>query len=171
LFCRAGEARAQLLVKLQIDISTAAGGATVNGQTGLHSTGFFDVDFGNLNGLGIGTRPAGLSVQRQTGGALYTTPILVTPVWTCTGGCPTGGTVTVKLDSTYGTSAGRNNVREGASAGSTSALTTTERTITTTAANNVPLTRYIGLFVSNANGGGRVNGSMAVRVIYTISIP
>ena len=81
LLCCSIQTRAQVLTRLQIDISTAPGGATVNGQTGLLSTGSFDINFGNVDGLGIGARPAGVSVTRQSGGAFYSTPILLTPLW------------------------------------------------------------------------------------------
>ena len=64
---------------LQLDISTAAGGATVTGATGNASTGVFSLDFGDVNGLGIGTPTAGVSVLVQAGGALYTSPVTLTP--------------------------------------------------------------------------------------------
>jgi hypothetical protein len=63
-------------------------------------------------------------------------------------------------------------VREGSSpASATTVNASPPKTITTAAANGVPITRYVGLFVSNANGAGRVSGAMTVRVVYQISIP
>lgn len=171
LLCCSAETRAQILVRLQVDVSTAPGGATVNGQTGLLSTGVFDVNLGNVNGLGIGSRPAGVSITRGASGTLYSTPILITPTWTCLITCP-AGTITLWLDAAQGTSAGRAAVREGSSPGSASPVNATPpKTITTTASNGVPITRYIALFVSNANGAGRVSGAMTARVVYQISIP
>jgi hypothetical protein len=171
LLCCSAEARAQVLVRLQVDVSTAPGGATINGQTGLLSTGVFNVNFGNVNGLGIGPRPAGVSISRVAGGTLYSTPILITPTWTCVLTCPTG-TITLWLDAAQGTSAGRAAVREGASPGSASPVNASPpKTITTTATNGVPITRHVGLFVSNANGAGRVSGPVTARVVYQISIP
>ena len=38
---------------IQIDITTAPGGATVTGATDDASTGIFNLNFGNLKGLGI----------------------------------------------------------------------------------------------------------------------
>lgn len=171
LLCCSAETRAQILVRLQVDVSTAPGGATVNGQTGLLSTGVFDVNFGNVNGLGIGSRPAGVSISSGASGTLYSTPILITPVWTCIVSCPSG-TITLWLDAAQGTSARRNAVREGSSPGSaTSVNAAPPKTITTTASTGVPITRYIALFVSNANGASRVSGAMTARVVYQISIP
>jgi hypothetical protein len=171
LLCCSAETRAQILVRLQVDVSTAPGGATVNGQTGLLSTGVFNVNFGNVNGLGIGSRPAGVSITRGASGTLYSTPVLITPSWTCLITCPTG-TITLWLDAAQGTSTGRVAVREGSSPGSASPINASPpKTITTAASNNVPITRYVGLFVSNANGAGGVSGAMTARVVYQISIP
>jgi hypothetical protein len=171
MLCRPAETRAQVLVRLQVDVSTAASGATVNGQTGLLSTGAFDVNFGNVNGLGIGSRPAGVSITRGAGGTLYTTPVTITPSWTCLVTCPSG-TITMWLDAAQGTSAGRDAAREGASPASViPVVASPPKTITTTASTGVPITRYVGLFVSNANGAGRVSGAMTVRVVYQIAIP
>jgi hypothetical protein len=171
MLCCSAETHAQILVRLQVDVSTAPGGATVNGQTGLLSTGVFDVNFGNVNGLGIGSRPAGVSIARGASGTLYSTPIRITPSWTCVITCPTG-TITLWLDAAQGTNAGRNAVREGSLPGSTTPVSVSPpKTITTTASNGVAITRYIALFVSNANGASRVSGAMTARVIYQISIP
>ena len=172
LLCCSLETHAQVLTRLQIDLSTAPGGATVNGQTGGFATGYFDIDFGNVNGLGIGPVQPGVSVTRQTNGALYTTPILLTPRWACLG-CTTG-TVKVWLDATAGNAAGQAAVREGASAASVASLPTSSATaipITTTAINAVSVTRYVGLFVSNANGPSSVSGPLTARIVYQISIP
>ena len=170
LLCCSMETHAQVLVRLQVDVSTAPGGATVNGQTGVLSTGVFDIYLGNVNGLGIGPRSAGVSIIRGASGTLYSTPILITPSWTCVTTCPTG-TITFSLDAAQGTSAGRDAVREGSSPGSATPVNASPKTITTAASTGVPITRYVGLFVSNANGAGRMSGAMTVRVIYQISIP
>jgi hypothetical protein len=171
LLCNSVETRAQVVVRLQVDVSTAPGGATVNGQTGLLSTGVFDVNFGNVNGLGIGSRPAGVSISKGASGTLYSTPILITPSWTCVVSCPTG-TITLWLDAAQGTSAGRNAVREGSSPSSATPVNASPpKTITTAASTGVPITRYVALFVSNANGAGSVSGAMTVRLVYQISIP
>jgi len=42
---------------------------------------------------------------------------------------------------------------------------------TSTATNGTALTRYVGYFVSNANGASAVNGAMSSRLIYEITIP
>jgi hypothetical protein len=155
---------------LQLDISTAAGGATVTGATGNASTGVFSLDFGNVNGLGIGAPSAGVTVAVQAGGALYTSPISLTPRYS--GHTNATASISVLLDGTAGDANGRAATREGAAAASVVAPSAVVPNIFTSAATNgVALTRYVGYFVSNANGAGAVNGAISSRLIYEITIP
>jgi len=155
---------------LQLDISTAGGGATVTGATGNASTGVFSLDFGNVNGLGIGTPTAGVSVAIQAGGALYTTPISLTPRYS--GHVNNTASISVLLDGSAGDANGRAATREGAAAGSVVAPSSVVPNIFTSGATNgTVVTRYVGYFVSNANGASAVNGAMSSRLVYEITIP
>jgi hypothetical protein len=155
---------------LQIDISTASGGATVAGATGNTSTGVFSLDFGNVNGLGLGAPSTGVSVSVQAGGALYTSPVSLTPRYS--GFSTSSASVSVLLDGTAGNAAGRSATREGAAAASVVAPSTTVPNIFTSAASNgTAITRYVGVFVSNVNGAGAVNGALSSRLIYQITVP
>jgi hypothetical protein len=42
---------------------------------------------------------------------------------------------------------------------------------TSSASNGSAITRYVGVFVSNVNGGSAVNGSLSSRLIYQITVP
>jgi hypothetical protein len=76
------------------------------------------------------------------------------------------------LDSAAGDANGRAATREGAAAASVAAPSTTVPNIfNTTATNGASVTRYVGYFVSNANGASAVNGAMSSRLIYEITIP
>jgi len=155
---------------LQLDISTAAGGATVTGATGNASTGVFALDFGNVNGLGIGAPTAGVTVAVQAGGALYTTPINLTPRYS--GHVNATASISVLLDGAAGDAQGRTATREGAAAGSVAVVSTVVPNVFTNAATNgTAVTRYVGYFVSNANGAGAVVGAMNSRLVYEITIP
>jgi hypothetical protein len=155
---------------LQLDISTASGGATVVGNTGNSSTGVFSLDFGNVNGLGLGTPSTGVTVAVQAGGALYTSPVSLTPRYS--GFSTSSASVSVLLDGTAGNAAGRTATREGAAAASVVAPSTTVPNIFTSAASNgTAITRYVGVFVSNVNGAGAVNGALSSRLIYQITVP
>jgi hypothetical protein len=48
---------------VQLNISIGAGGATVSGS---NATGPFSISFGDVNGLGLGTPAAGVSVVCRT---------------------------------------------------------------------------------------------------------
>ena len=156
---------------LQIDIATAAGGATVTGATGETSTGVFSVSFGNVNGLGIGSPTSGVSItSRDSSGTLYTSPIKLTPYFS--GFTSTTATVKVYQDATTSSNS-QAAVREGSAPGSVAAVPTTAgaaNTVTSTAASGTDITRYVGLFVSNANGGSSVTGALAPKVIYEVSV-
>ena len=155
---------------LQLDISTAAGGATVTGATGNNSTGVFSLDFGNVNGLGIGTPSAGVSVAVAAGGATYTSPISLTPRYS--GHVNNSASISVLLDSAAGDAQGRAATREGAAAASVVAPSSVVPNIfTSTATNGTAVTRYVGYFVSNANGASAVTGAMSSRLVYEITIP
>jgi hypothetical protein len=155
---------------LQLDIATASGGATVVGATGNSSTGVFSLDFGDVNGLGLGAPATGVSVNVGASGATYTTPVSLTPRYS--GFSTSSASVSVLLDGTAGNAAGRSATREGAAAGSVAAPSTTVPNIfTSSASNGTAITRYVGVFVSNANGGGAVNGALSSRLIYQITVP
>ena len=156
---------------LQIDIATDVGGATVTGAVGENSTGVFSVSFGNVNGLGIGSPTSGVSItSRDSSGTLYTSPIKLTPYFS--GFTSTTATVKVYQDASTSSNS-QSAAREGSAPGSVAAVPTTAltaNTVTSTAASGTDITRYVGLFVSNANGGSSVTGALAPKVIYEVSV-
>lgn len=148
---------------ITVSIETASGGATVSG-----SSGVFSVSFGNVNGLGIGTPASGVTVSKSASGATYTTPIVVRVTFTnCSGGLNIK-TVKVYQDATT-SSASQSAAREGAAAGSVVSVPSSQgsaTTVTSSPVSGAAITRYVGLFVSNANGASRVTGSLAPKLIY-----
>jgi hypothetical protein len=72
------EMTANVNTALQLNISTGNGGATVNGN---NATGLFSINFGAVDGLGLTTPSAGISVVKDGAGALYKSPINLTPVY------------------------------------------------------------------------------------------
>ena len=152
---------------ITLTISTGSGGANVS-QGG---EGQYFVDFGEVNGLGIGTPSNGVSVNVGGGGATYTTPITVTP--TFSGFSET--TATVKVYQDAGASGmSQSAAREGANAASVSSVPSSSEAaniVASEASNGAGITRYVGVFVSNANGGSAVNGSLAPVFVYSVSVP
>jgi hypothetical protein len=151
---------------IELVIATGTSGATVSG-----SAGAYTVSFGNVNGLGLGTLAAGVSVAASGSGATYTTPIFVTPNFS--GFSSTTATVKVYQDATT-SAASQSAAREGAAAASVAAVPTTAgsaATVSATAATATAITRYVGVFVSNANGGSAVVGALAPKFVYVVTVP
>jgi hypothetical protein len=167
-----GQGQGQLRPKdIQIDISTAAGGALVTGNTGANSNGIFNLNFGNVNGLGLGAPQPGVTVQIFPNGALYITPITIRPVVDWDNRTPRPLFISIMLDPIAGNAAGRTAAREGATAATLIAPSTiTPLIITTNATNNAPITRHVGIFVSNANGATSVRGALTARLIYRVYV-
>jgi hypothetical protein len=163
IFAGPKPAHGQICSTMTISVSTAPGGATVTG-----SGGAFSVSFGNVNGLGIFTPAPGVSVSKSSSGATYTTPVRVTVSYV---GC-VGGTRSTHIyqDSTT-SSASQSAAREGAAAASVISVPTTQVSATqinTSPPSDTTITRFVGVFVSNANGASRVTGTLAPGFIYRL---
>lgn len=157
-------ATAETAVTLTIDKSSGVQDVSDNGS------GAFSVSFGSVNGLGVGTPDSGVTVEKSPTGATYTTPIIVTPAFS--GFTSTTATVKVYQDSTT-SSASQSAAREGSSANGVASVPTvadSATTVSASAASSSGITRYVGVFVSNANGGGKVVGSLAPKFIYTVTV-
>ena len=147
---------------MSITVLTASGGATVTG-----SAEVFSVNFGNVNGLGIGTPATGVSVSVSGAGATYTTPVTVT--FTHNSNCNGAGFNTRVYQDSTRTAVSQTAAREGSSAASVVSVPTTLASsviISTATGTTVTITRYVGIFVSNANGASSVTGALSPRFIY-----
>jgi hypothetical protein len=144
---------------VQLNISTGSGGATVAGST---STGLFSISFGNVNGLGVGTPAAGVTVVTDSSGALYKTPINLTPLYS--GFSTETATITVQQDAAGDTAL----AREGDSniSSSSTVSTTTPATVATGRATGVAFERWVGLYVPQTEAAG----AKTATLIYTITV-
>lgn len=144
---------------VQLNISTGSGGATVAGST---STGLFSISFGNLNGLGVGTPTAGITVVTDGSGALYKTPINLTPIYS--GFTTETATITVLQDAAGDTALAREG-DSSISSGST-VSTTTPGSVATGRASGVAFERFVGLYVPRTEAAG----AKTATLIYTITV-
>ncbi len=144
---------------VQLNISTGAGGATVAGST---ATGLFSISFGNVNGLGVGTPAAGITVVTDGSGALYKTPINLTPIYS--GFTTETATITVSQDAAGDTALAREG-DSNISSGST-VSTTTPASVATGAGSGVPFERFVGLYVPRTEAAG----AKTATLIYTITV-
>lgn len=153
------EMSATVQTAVQLNISTGAGGAAVSGS---NATGLFSVSFGNVNGLGLGTPAAGVSVVADGSGALYKTPINLTPVYS--GFTTETATIEVEQDAAGDTAV----AREGnSSISSTSTVSTsTPASVASGGASGVAIERYVGVYVARTEAAG----AKSATLIYTITV-
>lgn len=153
------EMSATVQTAVQLNISTGTGGATVSGS---NSTGLFSVSFGNINGLGLGTPAAGVSVVADASGALYKTPVKLTPVYS--GFTTETATIEVQQDASGDTQM----AREGNSSISASSTvsTSTPASVATGAASGVAVERYVGMYAARTEAAG----AKSATLIYTITV-
>jgi hypothetical protein len=153
------EMSATVQTAVQLNISTGSGGATVSGS---NSTGLFSLSFGNVNGLGLGTPAAGVSVVADASGALYKTPINLTPVYS--GFTTETATIEVEQDAAGDTAL----AREGTSSISSSSTvsTSTPASVASGAASGVVIERYVGMYAARSEAAG----AKSATLIYTITV-
>ena len=153
------EMSATVQTAVRLNISTGAGGATVSGS---NATGLFSLSFGNVNGLGIGTPAAGVSIVADASGTLYKTPINLTPVYS--GFTTETATIEVEQDAAGDTAV----AREGNSSISASSTvsTSTPASVATGGASGVAIERYVGVYVSRSETAG----AKSATLIYTITV-
>lgn len=153
------EMSATVQTAVQLNISTGSGGATVSGS---NSTGLFSLSFGNVNGLGLGTPAAGVSVVADASGALYKTPINLTPVYS--GFTTETATIEVEQDAAGDTAL----AREGNSSISSSSTvsTSTPASVASGSASGVAIERYVGMYAARSEAAG----AKSATLIYTITV-
>jgi hypothetical protein len=154
---------------LNLDISSDDAGATVSGLSG---SGAFTLNFGNVNGLGLGTPSSNVTKTAVTGGYLYTTPIKLTPNFS---GFVGYSAASIKVEqSAFDDDPSKAAAREGSSAAINAAtvLTTGATPFTVLASNGTPIQRFIGVKVLNSNNTDNANaGARSINLVYTISVP
>jgi hypothetical protein len=144
---------------LRLDISSSVGGVTGTG-----TSSDFVVDLGNINALGIGPPATGVTVSVTAGAgaagfAIYTTPIVLTPVFSGFG----AGTANIAL--TIGGGANDATAVEGDS----NALATlaAARVVVPSSLSDVANTRHVGFKISKTEA----NGPRTAIFLYTITMP
>lgn len=143
---------------LRLDISSAAGGVTGGG-----SSSDFTVNLGNVNGQGVGTPSTGVTKSFTPGAgaagyAIYTTPIVLTPVFS-----GYAGNATIAL--TVGGGADDAIAVEGAS--NASATLAAARSVVVGSASDVANTRHVGFKISKMEA----TGAKTAMLLYTITMP
>src|ERR1044071_781161 len=151
------EMSAEVQTALQLNISTGTGGATVSGD---NATGLFTIDFGVVNGLGLGTPSAGVVVVADATGALYKTPINLTPVYSGFAGETAAVTVI------GGASGDEDLALEGSSSISSASTVTGSHGAFSGAASGSANERFVGFYIPRSE----VAGDKTATLIYTVTM-
>lgn len=147
---------------VQLTLGTATGGLTISPATD------YAANYGNVNGLGIGAG-AGLTTTSVAGGTIYVTPYLLNPVFADFSS--TAATIKVALTTNFVHPTILQLDDSSASGGPFTQITNTQLQITNAAADRSSITRFLGLFVSNANGAGVFTGSDTATLTFTMTVP
>jgi len=142
-------------------------GAATGGLTILPSTDYA-IDFGNVNGLGIGPR-AGLTVTSVSGGVVYATPYLLQPAFSDQSS--TTATINVALAVNFAHPTVLQLKDASTVSGPFTQITSTPLTIANAAADRSIIPRDLGLFVSNGNGATAFAGTDSAALTFTMTVP
>jgi hypothetical protein len=170
LFAFAGIAAAQTATVPHLTVNATVANAVrldisspVNGVTGTGPSTDFVVDLGNVNALGIGTPATGVTATVTPGAgaagfAIYTTPIVLTPVFSGYG----AGTANIALTIGGGTNDAT------AVEGDSNALATlaAARVVVASSLSDVANTRHVGFKVSKTEA----TGPRTAIFLYTITM-
>ena len=131
----------------------------------------FSINYGNVNGIGIGPS-AGLSVVSSAGGVIYSTPYQLQPKFS--GQSSTTSSLSVYLSTAFVHPSILKLEDAAVSAGPYTAISLTSGSptvLSTSASSGSTITRYLGLFVSNINGASAFRGTDNATLTYTITAP
>jgi hypothetical protein len=157
--------RETLQSAVSFTLASAAGGLSITPSTD------YAMNFGNVNGLGFGPG-AGLTVSAATGGVVYSTPYLLKPAFSDQSNTTATLSVFVRPNFAHPAVLALRDATSG-----TGPFTTIGTSpggavvISATAADRSTITRFLGLFVSNANGATAFAGSDAATLTFTMTVP
>lgn len=154
----------QVQTALRLTLATASNGRTIS------TASDFAINFSTVNGLGIAP-PSGLTVVSASNGVVYATPYLLQPAFA--GFSSTTATMQAYVSVDFGHPA-QLELRDSSSGTAFAALSKVSgapTTLTSTAASGSSVTRYLGLYVSNANGTSIFTGADTATVTFTLVVP
>lgn len=149
---------------LTLVLSTAPAGRVISAGSD------FSMSYMNVNGLGLGPSP-NLTVSGVSGGVLYSTPYQIQPSFASFSS--TTGTLQayVSTDFVHPSQLELRDSSSGSGFSSISKASGSQTTLTSSAASASTVTRYLGLFVSNANGASVYTGTDNATVTFTLVVP
>lgn len=152
---------------LRLNLLAAAGGLSIDPG----GTQDYRMNFGNVNGLGIGPAP-GLTVTAVAGGVMYATPYQIEPAFT--GFTSTTARVRAYVNPNFAHPSILGLNRSDNLTGPFQAITTSSGSptlINASAQSRASFTRYLGLFVSNSNGPAAFTGTDSATLTFVLTVP
>ena len=149
---------------LKLVLATAPSGQVISAGSD------FSLSYVNVNGLGLGPSP-NLTVTSVSGGVIYSTPYLLQPTFASFSS--TTGTLQAYVSTDFVHPA-QLELRDSSSGSGFSAISKasgSQTTLTTSATTASTVTRYLGLFVSDANGASVYTGTDNATVTFTLVVP
>jgi hypothetical protein len=159
-------------MKVNVTVQSAVQLTLSNGASGTHciiSAGApedYSINFGNVNGLGVGTPTCG-TVSTTAADATYVTDYQLTPSFSGF----VGTTASIAIGATAFSNPGTLTLKEGAAAGSVAAVPVAPAVVLNNATSGTPITRYLGVTVKNQNGAGAFTGADSSVVTFTLTVP
>jgi hypothetical protein len=156
---------------VELMLATAPSGVTISPGSD------FSINFGNVNGLGL-SPGANLTAVSGSGGVTYGTPYLYKPSFSSF--TSTTCSLKVYVSTNFAHPNTLNLQDASALVGPYTNISTSvgsQTAITTTATSGSSNTRYLGLFVSSANGAGTfpgtagASGAESATLTYTLTVP
>jgi hypothetical protein len=157
--------RETLQSAVSLTLASATGGLSITPSAD------YAMNFGNVNGFGIGPS-AGLTVSSTAGGVIYSTPYLIQPSFSDQSA--NSATITVFVRPNFAHPAVLALRDAATSAGPFTNIGLSNGgaiVISSAAANRSTITRFLGLFVANVNGATAFSGSDAATLNFTITVP
>ncbi len=151
---------------LKFTLATSASGLTISPASD------FSAAWGSVNGLGVGSPSSGLTIYPAAGGAVYETPISLLPVYSSFSSTTCSLSVYVSNNFTHGSLFVLEDTGTSGGPYTTISLSSaTPTSMTTTAASNATLTRYLAVFVSNLDGASAFSGADNATLTYQMTVP
>lgn len=151
---------------IQFTLATSGSGLTISPASD------FSAAWGTVNGLGVGSPSAGLIVYAVSGGVVYETPISLLPVYSSFSSTTSTLSVYASSNFTHNTLLAMKDTGTSGGPYTTISLSSaTPTSMTTTAASNAVVTRYLGLNVPDINGTSAFSGSDNATLTYQMTVP
>jgi len=150
---------------VQLTLATGSGGCAISAGSGTD----YQISFGNVNGLGVGTPTCGSVNTITASNAQYITSYQLTASFA---GFTTTSSTAVTLTTAGFTHSALLTLGEASTSGGTyTSIPSSGTTLSiATTTSGSAITRYLGLTVANTNGGSAFTGADSATITFTLTV-